>query len=152
MVETVDEKEVVEAMTMWRPNGALTSPVSSFASVHTAAVLIFSLPRSSVCFHLGSMSSALVCPSLLCLHSSRFRFPFLGGTSLSRPHRPVTHTQSHFICNCPSQINDTLGLTSPLVLLHLWNFPDSGYISPQGMITCLAAMTRIESFTLSSPF
>ena len=35
-----------------------------------------------------------------------------------------------------------------LVLLHLWNIPDSGYISPQVIVTCLAAMTKLESFTL----
>src|SRR5260221_4893260 len=35
-----------------------------------------------------------------------------------------------------------------LVLLHLWNIPDCGYISPQVMVTCLATMTGLESFTL----
>ena len=35
-----------------------------------------------------------------------------------------------------------------LVLLHLWNIPDSGYISPQVMVACLATMTGLESFAL----
>ena len=41
-----------------------------------------------------------------------------------------------------------LSSTNHLVLLHLWNIPDSGYISPQVVVTCLAAMTGLESFTL----
>ena len=38
--------------------------------------------------------------------------------------------------------------THHLVLLHLWNIPDSGYISPQVMATCLAPMTGLASFSL----
>lgn len=35
-----------------------------------------------------------------------------------------------------------------LVLLHLWNIPDSGYISPEVVVTRLAAITGLEFFTL----
>ena len=41
-----------------------------------------------------------------------------------------------------------LSSANHLVLLHLWDIPDSGYISPQVMVTCLATMTGLESFTL----
>jgi hypothetical protein len=39
-------------------------------------------------------------------------------------------------------------LSTNHLILHLWNIPDSGYISPQVMATCLAAMTGLASFTL----
>ena len=32
--------------------------------------------------------------------------------------------------------------------LRLWSIPYSGYISPEGMVTCLSALTRLKSFRL----
>jgi len=40
---------------------------------------------------------------------------------------------------------------SHLVELHLKEIPKTGYISPDAMATCLAALTRLESVTISSP-
>jgi len=41
-------------------------------------------------------------------------------------------------------------LLSPnnLVMLHLWDIPNAGYISPEAMATCLSSLTRLESFYL----
>ena len=36
-----------------------------------------------------------------------------------------------------------------LVRLTLWNIPHSGYISPQSMATCISALTRLESLSLT---
>jgi hypothetical protein len=41
-----------------------------------------------------------------------------------------------------------LSANNHLVILHLWDIPHSGYISPQVMATCLASMTSLESFAL----
>jgi hypothetical protein len=38
--------------------------------------------------------------------------------------------------------------THDLVKLHLWNIPLSGYISPEAMVTCLSASTRLENLVL----
>ena len=35
-----------------------------------------------------------------------------------------------------------------LVTLDLWKIPHSGYISPEAMVTCLSALTRLKSLTL----
>src|SRR6267154_82409 len=34
--------------------------------------------------------------------------------------------------------------TSHLVTLHLWNIPQSRYISPEAMATCISALTRLK--------
>ena len=36
-----------------------------------------------------------------------------------------------------------------LVYLDLWEIPHSGYISPNAMVTCLSALTRLESLDIS---
>ena len=41
---------------------------------------------------------------------------------------------------------------SHLVRLHLEEIPKTVYISPDAMATCLAALTRLQSITISSPF
>jgi hypothetical protein len=37
-----------------------------------------------------------------------------------------------------------------LVCLTLWNIPDEGYFSPDSFATCLSALTRLESLSLTS--
>ncbi len=43
-----------------------------------------------------------------------------------------------------------LSTTTDLVDLCLFNIPHSGYISPEVMVTCLSALTRLKSLTLRS--
>jgi len=42
-------------------------------------------------------------------------------------------------------------LLSPnnLVMLHLWNIPNAGYISPEAMVTCLSSLNKLESLSLT---
>ncbi|KAI0000697.1 hypothetical protein BJV74DRAFT_986397 [Russula compacta] len=37
---------------------------------------------------------------------------------------------------------------SHLTYLYLWSIPRSGYISPEAMVTCLSALTKLETFEL----
>ena len=39
-----------------------------------------------------------------------------------------------------------------LVILKIWNIPPSGYISPESMVTCLAALTRLGQLGLTFRF
>jgi hypothetical protein len=41
-----------------------------------------------------------------------------------------------------------LSSTTHLVRLSLWNIPQSGYISPEAMVTCLSASTSLRLFSL----
>jgi hypothetical protein len=45
-----------------------------------------------------------------------------------------------------------LSSTSDLVDLGLWNVPDSGYISPGEMVSCLSALTKLNRFCLHFQF
>jgi F-box-like len=38
--------------------------------------------------------------------------------------------------------------TNDLVTLGLWEIPDTGYISPEAMVTCLFPLTRLESLSI----
>jgi hypothetical protein len=38
--------------------------------------------------------------------------------------------------------------TSDLVHLGLWEIPNTGYISPEAMVTCLSALTRLENLSI----
>ncbi|KAI9510569.1 hypothetical protein F5148DRAFT_553435 [Russula earlei] len=54
-----------------------------------------------------------------------------------------------WLANCPFQGLPKLLLSAKqLVCLSLWDIPDSGYISPQDLITALSVMSRLESLLL----
>ncbi|KAI9510669.1 hypothetical protein F5148DRAFT_541992 [Russula earlei] len=70
-----------------------------------------------------------------------FSSSFLGGSAprlrvleLSRTSFPQTQ-------KLPLSANE-------FVVLHLWNIPDSGYISPDALVICLSSMTCLESLAL----
>ncbi len=66
---------------------------------------------------------------------------FLGGS--------VPRLQELFLEHIPSQGLPKLLLSATdLVDLRLTEIPHSGYISPEAMVTCLAALTRLENLTL----
>ena len=59
------------------------------------------------------------------------------------------HLRSLNLAGIPFPSLPTLLLTSKdLVELHLWRVPNSGYISPAAMATCLSSLTRLESLKL----
>ncbi|KAI9457879.1 hypothetical protein F5148DRAFT_338785 [Russula earlei] len=66
---------------------------------------------------------------------------FLGGSS------PLLRYLS--LANCPFPgIPKLLLSANQLVVLSLFNIPDSGYISPQDLVTVLSAMSRLETLSL----
>jgi len=68
--------------------------------------------------------------------------PFLGGSAPS--------LRAIQLCGVPFPALPEL-LFSTTNLVHLWHdsIPRSGYISPQAMVTCLSALPRLESLSLS---
>jgi F-box-like len=82
----------------------------------------------------------------LLLHSQIRNVPalpdsFLGGST------PRLQTLSLDSISFPALPNLLLS-THDLVELHLWNIPRSGYISPEALVTCLSALTRLQSLRL----
>ena len=72
------------------------------------------------------------------LHSDSF----LGGS--------VPHLRSITLVGIPFPSLPTLLLTSKdLVELYLWRVPNSGYIPPAAMATCLSSLTRLENLKLN---
>jgi hypothetical protein len=70
---------------------------------------------------------------------------FLGG---SAPHlRSLKLNRISF----PALPNLLLSATK-LVCLYLWDIPDSGYISPEAIVTGLAALANLESLTIEFKF
>ena len=66
---------------------------------------------------------------------------FLGGSA--------PHLRSLTLGSIPIPSLPTLLLTTKdLVELRLWSIPDSGYISPVAMATCLSSLTRLENLAL----
>jgi len=72
-----------------------------------------------------------------------FPHPFLGGSA------PRLRSLQLRNCSFPG-IQKLLLSASDLVTLHLCDIPDSGYISPQAMVTALSMMTRLEYLLLDS--
>src|SRR5712671_3512136 len=68
---------------------------------------------------------------------------FLGGSA------PRLRSLQLRNCSFPG-IQKLLLSASDLVTLHLCDIPDSGYISPQAMVTALSMMTRLEYLLLDS--
>jgi hypothetical protein len=71
---------------------------------------------------------------------------FLGGSA--------PHLQALFLDGIPFPGLPKLLLSAThLAVLHLWNIPDSGYISPEAMVTCLSALTSLKrlEITFESP-
>ena len=66
---------------------------------------------------------------------------FLGG---SAPHLRFLELQRIPFLGLPNLLLSATHLAS----LHLWNIPRSGYISPEAMVTALATLTSLESFSL----
>ena len=66
---------------------------------------------------------------------------FLGGTG--PPLRTLDLDGVHF-----PALNKLLLSAKDLVTLRLWDIPHSGYISPATMLTCLFAMTKLETLQL----
>ncbi|KAI9443679.1 hypothetical protein F5148DRAFT_1371515 [Russula earlei] len=67
--------------------------------------------------------------------------PFLGGSA------PLLRYL--WLANCPFPGIPKLLLSSnQLVLLDLWQIPDSGYISPQDLVTALSVLSRLEDLYL----
>ena len=78
------------------------------------------------------------------VHSTQINAPalpdsFLGGSA------PRLQTLYLLGISFPALPNLLLS-THDLVELRLWNIPPSGYISPDAMVTCLSALTRLEMF------
>jgi len=65
---------------------------------------------------------------------------FLGGSA------PSLHTLDLY--GIPFPAVKLLSSTRNLVTLRLWSIPQTGYISPEEMVTCLSALTALKSFDL----
>jgi hypothetical protein len=70
---------------------------------------------------------------------------FMGGST------PRLQRLDLFHVSFPTLPNLLLSATD-LNYLRLWDIPNSGYISPGGFVTCLPAMTRLETFHLGFRF
>ena len=88
-------------------------------------------------------------------------FPALTALTLSAhgPNVPVLpdsilggsapHLRSLYLLGIPyPSIGKLLPSTTNLVELYLWRIPHSGYIAPETIVPCLAALARLESLTL----
>ncbi|KAI9452740.1 hypothetical protein F5148DRAFT_497315 [Russula earlei] len=88
-------------------------------------------------------------------------FPELTHLHISVEETPVTPLPDSFLdgsapllrhlalgnCSFPG-IPKLLMSANHLLVLILWNIPDSGYFSPQALVTALSAMSRLESLNL----
>ena len=94
--------------------------------------------------------------------SMQYLFPMLTHLCL-QPYSPIKEIISDsFLRGSAPCLQDLLldGIPFPalpellrsatnLVHLTLWNIPHSGYISPESMATCISALTRLESLSLT---
>jgi len=92
-------------------------------------------------------------------------FPALTELELLSESEPVSIILNSFLGGYPPRLQ-SLSLTrisfpfpasrrlflsaTHLVDLYLWNIPRSGYISPRVMVTCISALTNLESLLLES--
>jgi hypothetical protein len=73
--------------------------------------------------------------------------PFLGGTC---PR--LRSLDLHSVPFPSPALSKLLSSANDLVTLRLWDIPDSGYISPETMLACLFAMTRLRTLQLGFSF
>jgi hypothetical protein len=67
--------------------------------------------------------------------------PFLGGSAPRLQHLTLS-------CIPFPGLPKLLLFATHLVYLRLWRIPDSGYISPEAMVTCLSVLIRLESLSI----
>jgi len=88
-------------------------------------------------------------------------FPELTHLELESKDENVPFLPDSFLCGSAPGLRtlDLRGIPFPavkklllttrnLVVLGLWSIPQSGYISPEAMVTCLSALTGLKSFSL----
>jgi hypothetical protein len=103
------------------------SPISEFKKVVAAIQLPF--------------------PALTCLHLSfeDEMMPILPASSLGGS---ALGLQELCLAHVPfPELQPTLSATH-LVNLRLWDFPSTGYISPETIVTCLPVLTRLETLDI----
>ena len=109
----------------------------------TSELALFDIPGSQMEMVLAAMRQPFPALTRLYLRPRDEAAPvdpnfFLGG---SAPHLQMLNLERIPV---PGLLNLLLSATH-LVHLHLWRIPDSGYISPEAMVTCLSMLASLES-------
>ena len=109
-----------------------------------------SLPRSMFRIFLTMMQESFPALTRLYLDSGA-EFPMLRPDSFLGGYAP--HLQSLTLGSIPfPSLPTLLSTTKDLVELRLWGIPESGYIPPAAMVTCLSSLPRLEILELRFDF
>jgi hypothetical protein len=127
---------------MWGKWGADNILAALESNDRICRIDLFYIPNLELEKILAAMQQPFSALTRLRLQSRDYTAPaipasFLGGSA--------PHLQSLILDRIPFPELPKLLLTSThLVSLRLWEIPDSGYISPEAMVTCLSMLTRLE--------
>ena len=104
----------------------------ALAAMQTSAAMQKSFPcLTELAIKTYDETAALVIPNLFSSGSA----PLLQSLRLRSFHFPLPLLQD-------------LLLSANLVEIRIWKIPDSGFVSPEALVACLSALTKLETFEL----